>query len=219
MFGTAKSKRFSLNHHMAIGICAVVLLIVGVAIGISKKAVLGNSSIDDANLQKKAVLERVANSSDLPLAADNSEGSPLFILAANVKEVTDEEYQQLTGIKEGSLNHITFPNVKVINTANQPVKEFSLCLVHKYSDRKECIMRTNIEIEPSRDFSVDAVTWAGPRKAMMRKFSKKEGVFQEDKSRPRLDSEEMWLPGNVTDYTLVIASVDFANGNKWVTKR
>lgn len=219
MFRTRQSKRFAFKRHMAIGICVAVLMIIAITIGISKKAVVGNSSIDDANSRNKAVIERVANSSDLPIAVDNSEGSPLFILAANVKEVTDGEYQQLTGIKADSLNHITFPNVKVVNNANQPVKEFALCLVHKYSDRKECILRTNLEIEPSKDFSVDAVTWAGPRRAMLRKFSKKEGLFQEDKSRPGLDSEEMWLPGSVADYTLVIASVEFANGNKWVTKR
>ncbi|HJQ67789.1 MAG TPA: hypothetical protein VKA70_02385 [Blastocatellia bacterium] len=219
MFRTGQSKRFAFKHHVAIGIGVTVLMIVAITIGINKKAVVGNSSTDDANSRNKAVIEKVANSSDLPLATDNSEGSPLFILTANVKEVTDDDYQQLTGIKENSLNHITFPNVILVNNANQPVKEFTLCLVHKHSDRKECIMRTNLEIGPSRDFSVEAVTWAGPRKAMMRKFSKKEGVFQEDKSRPGLDSQEMWLPGNVSDYTLVVASVELANGNKWVTKR
>jgi hypothetical protein len=194
-----------------------VLLILSVTVG--RKTVAGQHPENDTNLEKNALLERVTNSPDSPLLADNSEGPPLFILSANVKEVTGEKYQRLTGINADSPGYTTFPNVKLINNTTQNVKEFTLCMLHKYSNRKICIRRTSIEIEPSKDFSVESLTWGASRKAMMRKFTEKEGSFQQDRSKPQLDSEAMWLPGSAADYTLVVGSVEFADGSRWVTKR
>jgi hypothetical protein len=63
-----------------------VLLILSVTVG--RKAVAGQHPENDTNLEKNALLESVTNSPDSPLIADNSEGPPLFILSATVKEVT-----------------------------------------------------------------------------------------------------------------------------------
>ena len=209
--------KIAVKLFVTIAIGAAVLLVLSVTIG--RTTVVGQRSGNDTNLGKDALLEGVANSPDSPLFADNSEGPPLFILSANVKEVTGAKYQRLTGINADSPSYTTFPDVKLINNTTQYVKEFTLCMLHKYSNRKICIRRTSIEIEPSKDFSVESLTWGASRKAMMRKFTEKEGSFQQDRSKPQLDSEAMWLPGSAADYTLVVAGAEFADGSIWVTKR
>jgi hypothetical protein len=209
--------KIAVKMFVTIATGAAVLLILSVTVG--RKTVEGQRSENDTNLEKCALLERVANSPDSPLIADNSEGPPLFILAANVKEVTGAKYQRLTGLNADAPGYTTLPDVKLINNASQDVKEFTLCMLHKYSNRKICIRRTGIEIEPSKDFSVESSTWGASRKVMLRKFTDKEGSFQQDRSKPQLDSEAMWLPGSAADYTLVVGSVEFADGSKWITKR
>ena len=210
-----QDKRYRLRSRVMIGTGAAVLLFISIAIG----GGIGAKSADANNEQMEQTVERVRKSPDFPLNIDNTENPPILIQAASMKEVSGAEYQELTGIKTDSLKFVTFPNVRLINNTNQTVTAFILILVDKHSTRNKALMMSSLNLEPFKDFSIEPVIWAKPRRQMMRKFAEKEGTFQEDKSSPDLNSEEMWLPGGVSEFSVLVAGVEFADGSEWTTKR
>jgi hypothetical protein len=201
---------------MVMAVAAAVSLAFSIS---GKKAVAEQQQAGSAAQQQDALVARIANAPDSPLAADNSEGAPLMIQSAGAKEISAADYQPLTGMKADATAYVTLPNLRLVNGANQNVKEFTLCLLHKYSNMKICIHQTSIDIAPGGAFNVEWMTWAGPRKAMMRKYADQAGRFQKDNSKPQLNSDAMWLPGGAADYSLIVGSVIFADGSKWITKR
>lgn len=210
-----QDKRYRLRSRVMVGTGAAVLLFISIAIG----GGIGAKSADANNERMEQTVERVRKSPDFPLNIDNTENPPILIQAASVKEVSGAEYQELTGIKTDSLKCVTFPNVKLTNNTSQTVTAFVLILVDKHSSRNKALMMSSLNLEPLKDFSIEPVNWAKPRRQMMRKFVEKEGMFQEDKSSPDLNSEEMWLPGGVSEFSVLVAGVEFADGSEWTTKR
>jgi hypothetical protein len=212
---STQDRRYTLRSRVMIGTGAAVLLFISIAIG----GGIGTKSAEGNNDRKEQTIERVRKSPDLPLSIDNTEEPPILIQAASMKEVSGAKYQELTGIKTDSLKCVTFPNVRLINNTNQTVTAFILILVDKHSTRNKALMMSSLNLEPFKDFSIEPVIWAKPRRQMMSKFAEKEGTFQEDKSLPDLNSEEMWLPGGVSEFSVLVAKVEFADGSEWLTKR
>lgn len=208
-------QKITLMTRLAGGVVAVVLLIVSLAIG----GAIGKHSAQNNDSVQKEILETVKASPDLAIGVDNSESAPLVIESASVKEVTSGEYQQLTGTQSASGRYVTFPNVKLLNNTNQIVTAFVLVLEDKRSPEHDGLAITALKIEPFKDFAIEPIDWAKPKKKMVKKFIESGGVVQEDNREPGLDTEYMWLPGSVGDFSVLVGMVEFADGSKWMTKR
>lgn len=200
---------------LAVGAGAVVLLVASIAIA----SAIGKHSARNNSALQKEVVETVKAAPELAIGVDNSESPPLMIESASVKEVTSLEYQQLTGTQSASGQYVTFPNVKLLNNTNQTVTAFVLVLEDKRSPEHDGLAMTALKIEPFKDFAVESMDWAKPKKKMVKKYIASGGVVQEDNREPGLDTEYMWLPGRVGDFSVLVGMVEFADGSKWMTKR
>lgn len=191
-------------------------LVIGSAVAATA---IGQSAEGPSDRTKSRVVEKLKSSSDFSLDVDNSEAPPVLIQAATVKEATGAEYQTLTGKSSDAPKQITFPDIQVSNNSGRVVKGFTVCLSHKHSNQKHCLKQVDIELQPAGEFALSAERWAGPRRAMTRKFTADKGVVREDKRPLGLDAEEMWIPGSFADYKVSVGHVEFADGGQWLTRR
>lgn len=209
---TAKS--FAIKHPLFIGTAIILSLLFSIAVDNSIRKSTANDS-----KRKKEIVESITRSQDNPIVIDNSENPPILIQSASVKQVTGAEYQHLTGVNSTSITYVTFPSVELINNSDRTIKEITLLLVDKHSNKNKVLMLMDRNIEPFTSFHIESVDWAKPRKQMTKKLIEKDGVFQEDTSLPTLASEEMWLPGGFRDFSLLVGQVKFADGREWITQR
>lgn len=206
-------KKITFKLSSIIGIIAAMLFITFIVAGRGKNLANNNGEFG------KLIVENVQNSPELALAIDNSESSPMLIQTASAQEIINEKYQLLTGLYPKSSKYITVPNVTAINNTDRIVTAIVLVLTDKRSNEHDGLFITDLRIEPSGNLSVQPVEWAKPRKNMMKKYIATDGEVKEDTSDPDLSSEAMWLAGSISDFSISIGMVEFADGGKWMTNR
>ena len=199
-----KDRKFSLNNAVVVCVAALAIVFVsGIALGQSSKRVIGED--------KAKIVEKVRQYPNISINFENYEGVPLSIQRAEVKEIGNAEYSQLTGFTTDSPRYISFPNVTLTNNTDQRVVGIALAVGNKQTRKIDGVKLTNISIDPHGSYSVKASD-----------FIRSERIVQVAKSgevtrrlKPGLDSEKMWLRGSANDMVLIIGIVEFENGNRW----
>jgi hypothetical protein len=203
-----------------IGLCCVMLFF------LPSVGVMGNSVfLDDG--QQSGVAKKIKRSPDVSLAVDNSESPGVSIQTAGAKEITGLEYAQITGHDSeqltrslsASARYTSCPTITVTNATNRTVKAFALGLINKQSNSLDILRIGDHPLAPSEEFVVKPAEWAKARKKTTKTFVHDGGVSREDESLPGWSSEEMWFPGNTTDFYIFVGEVEFSDGSRWFTKR
>jgi len=205
------------NGKVFLGI-AILLLLLVVGVGIIRSA-SGESIIQDK--QSVAVIEGVRETPSVSMLVDNSDSTepPLFILAADGKAIDGADYQRLTGARADASRYVTFPNLRLVNQSNLTITRFSVCMKSKLAGERNCLQFRTVKIAPSAEFLVTSKDWAGPRSKMRVKFAEKDGAFARANRTLDLDSEAIWMPGDVQDYSIELLSASFENETRWVRQR
>ncbi|MCI0562650.1 MAG: hypothetical protein MN733_29575 [Nitrososphaera sp.] len=203
------------NEKIFLSIATLLVLLVA-GVGIIRSA-SGQSSIQDK--QRSAVIEEVRTTPSVSMIVDNSDQAPLFIHSADGKAIDGADYQRLTGAKADASRYVTFPNIKLVNNSDLVVTKLSVYMKSKLTDEAHSLRFYSVKIAPGAEFSITPSDWAGPRAKTQTKFVEKKGAFVRANQTLDLDSEAMWMPGNVQDYSIGLLSAEFENGTKWVAKR
>lgn len=203
-----------------IGLCGVMLLF------LLSVAVISNGMFLD-NGQQGGVAKKIKRSPEVSLAVDNSESPAVSIQVAGAKEITGLEYAQITGHDSEQLTrslpasgrYTSCPTITVANTTNRTVKAFALGLINKQSNSLDILRMGDHPLGPFEEFVVKPAEWAKARKKSTKTFVHDGGGSREDNSMPGWSSEEMWFPGNITDFYIFVGEVEFSDGSRWFTKR
>lgn len=198
---------------VAVGLLAVALPLIVSAFTVSSSEVAGGPG------QHKGIVEKIKTLPTININIDNSEESPILVQSATAREITDQEYEQLTGERSSSIRYTSCPTIKIINNTNRKVMAYSVGLMDSARGDLYVFRSTRRKIQPFEEFFVEPVDWAEPRNEGARKFTQEQGITREDKSLPGWDSKAMWFPGNATDFSIFVGEVKFADGTRWVTKR
>lgn len=186
---------------------ALVVIFVGIrgsALGQSSKHISGN--------QKSEIIERVRKYPDISIGFENYEGVPLSIQEANVKEIGNVEYDQLTGLTTDLLKYVSFPNVTLTNNTDQRIIGLTLAIGNRQTKRIHGVKLSNIIIEPHGTFSVKASDFVRPERTV---HITKAGKVT-DRLKPDLDSEKMWFQGSASEVVIAVGMVDYENGTRWM---
>jgi hypothetical protein len=202
------------RSNLIVGISAAMLIAVVVTVGVAVARNPTNSS--QSNQQ---VITNVQNSPEIPLAVDNSESPPVGIQIAGAKEITGEVFQQLTGLSPNSSQYITVPNLTLLNNTNKTITAVVLALEDNRSNEHDGLFLTGLSIAPAGQFAVAPMDWAVPRKNMLKKYVTQGSDVQADTSEPTITSQEMWLAGSISNFSITIGRVEFADGTAWMTQR
>jgi hypothetical protein len=193
------------------GAVIVLLIVAGLLLGAGSDAAAVGQRYRNADEIAKIL-------PDLAVAADNIETSPISISSATAKEVTGEEYEKLTGMKPLYDKYVCGPSLKIVNSSGRKIKAVMLGLLDHRSNRLNVLRINGDSLKSGKEFSVDPSDWV--RGKAGKKFTlNDDGVAKEDTSLPSWSSEEMWLPGSITDFSVFVGKVEFADGGMWTTTR
>ncbi len=160
------------------------------------------------------LLGKVKNDPGLPLTIDMSPGTPVMITESLSREISDVDFRKLTGLDADSASHFSFPEVKVLNTSGKVITGFSLVL-QKNSGRFYFVKHSKLKLEPNDSFAVKPNHWVSSPKVNIRTEGDKVGKISRVLD---FDSPEMWIPGRVSDASLIIVGVKFSDGTEWKVK-
>lgn len=192
----------------------VILIFYIFAIGAARQDVQRSSKLLAADGEKE-IVKRVKQYPDAPISLQNREECPILIQEANVKEITSDEYYQLTRMKTDSNVYVSFPKVKLINKTGKRLTGFALFLNNSRTGRTNFLKRSRTTVEPNGDYSVVFNEWVVPEKLTQVTDN---GKTVNIKQRLNLDSEKMWLEGSARDFVLEVVEVTLEDGSKWSTK-
>lgn len=161
------------------------------------------------------LLVKVKNDPGLPLTIDISPETPVMITEAVSREISGVDFRTLTGVDAGAASLFSFPEVKVLNTSGKVVTSFSLILQMKNTGRFYFVKHSKLKLEPNDSFVIKSDHWVPSPKVTIRT----EGGKVEKVNRVLdFDSPEMWIPGRISDVSLVIGGVGFSDGTEWTVK-
>lgn len=165
-----------------------------------------------AQQSKDAVLSRIKASSGVQIYADNSQGSPLYIKEAIVKEVSSDDYTALVGESSRYFKQTTFPDVTLLNISPRTIKAFSIAVESNANKQGYVIISPKtLSIAPNTTYNVSITQWTRPEKVYVQRGEKFVNVWQ----RPGLDSTRSWIPGASSDLRIVVCMVEFEDGTRW----
>jgi len=145
----------------------------------------------------------------LDITIGNSQGTPLLIQEARVKEISGDDFRRLTGEAPGHFRQSTFPEVVLYNASSKMIKSFAIA-VENGSGKVNGLLK-NISIPPYSNHKVLSIEW--PRAEHI--TIEKEGKFVNAMRQPGLDSAKSWVPGAASDLKVTIGFVEFEDGTKW----
>jgi hypothetical protein len=218
MLREAGSRTSTLTHLVAITASAVTLFFLFVGGNIVPNIVMGQTSATAGQL-KKQMIERVKQYPDIPINSENPEGAPLLIQGAAVKQITQTEYHQLTGISTDSPKNITFPKITVTNNTNRRVTGFAVLLKNRHTGQMYFVRLSKIIVEPYGTYSILSSEWIPQDNLVQATSSGQVITSKKNQPTPDLDSQKMWLAGGANDLVLKVGMVDFESGGRWLMDR
>lgn len=131
------------------------------------------------------------------------------------REISSLDFRNLTGLDAASTTHFSFPEVKVLNTSGKVITSFSVILQLRNPGRFYFVKPSELKLEPNDSFIIKSNYWVSSRKVNIRtqgdKAEKVDRVLD-------FDSPEMWIPGRISDASLIIGGVRFSDGTEWKVK-
>lgn len=203
-------RRQYLINHLAIGMCLAALVGFSIQGKASAQDTVGQLSRSPDRM-KKRILKAVEASPDISVSLRNFEEVPVLFHEARVKQITDREHVQLTGLTKGSPTYTTFPNITLINKTDQPITGLELMVGDRQTKKIHFVSFHRVGIEPHGTFRVTSSDWVKSEKIVEVSDSGKVTKYV----KPGLDSEKMWFPAGATDLVLWVGAVEFESGQKW----
>lgn len=191
----------------------VVAVILGTAIG---KNVIGKSTLFTE--QKEDIVLSVQRLGERAIYTDNSEQGPLFIGSAQSLEIEGRDFEMLTSSKATASNYVRFPQAKLTNTSAQSINQATICMVRSEISERTCLRYYDLKLAPGAVLDVKPKDWALPANRMQIQLDGQGGQFSKTSNKADIQSDKMWLPGRIPDFTLELQSVKFEDNSKWVTK-
>lgn len=210
MLKKGKNTRFS-SRVVTCGAMAAIVAFSIFASGAASQHI-GPSSKLEATDGETEILKKVVQYPDAPISLQNREGCPILIQDANVKEITSDEYYQLTKMKKDSNRYVSFPQVKLVNRTDRRLTGFALFLSNSRTERINFFKVSRISVEPNGDYYVAPNEWVMPDKLSQVTADRKTVNI---KKRPNLDSEKMWLEGAAGDFVLEVVECVAEDGGNW----
>jgi hypothetical protein len=193
---------------------AFLVCLMGVAylIGVGGREARAVASVDDQ--QKSKILQQISISKAVLIQADNSQGSPLYIQEASVKEISGDDFAILVGESPKHFRQTTFPEVTLMNNSAKVIKSFALVAKSAAEDPKSghILIKRNVTIPPNSAFKVSSSEWIKAESTSVQK----DGKFLTGWRQPGLDSARSWLAGGASDLRVTVGLVDFEDGKRWM---
>ena len=112
-------------------------------------------------LQKTRIINQIRSSSAAPIYADNSQGSPLYIQEASVKEISGEDFTRLVGEPPKHFRQSTFPEVILLNGSARTIISFAIS-VQSAADKPNSgyiLLKKNLSIPPNSTYKLLPGDW------------------------------------------------------------
>ncbi len=177
-------------------------------------ALNARSTASNNEKQKSRIIKQIESSSLIPIHADNSQGSELYIQEAGVKEISGDDFRILSGEATEYFNQTTYPEVAILNNSAKTVVSF-IFLLEGAADKPEGgrgLFKKNVLIPPGSTFKVTSSEWPMAELVSM----KKEGEFTNGFRQPPMDSAKAWIPGRASELKITVGLVEFADGTRWI---
>ena len=212
MLKTNENRTFNLTKRAASSTALAGLIIFTILAGGAVGQDIERSSKTTISDEEKEVIKKVARYPDSVISLQNREECPIFIQKASVKEIANDDYYQLTGMRTDSSRYVGFPKVKLINKTDNSLTGFALFLTNSRTGRINFLKVSSTSVEAKGDYSVVPNEWVVPDKLVQ---VTSDGKTVNIKKRLNLDSEKMWLEGTAGDLVLEVVEVEFKDGSKW----
>lgn len=162
---------------------------------------------------KGGLAEQIKAAGAVRISADNSQGSPLYIREATVKEISGEEFTRLVGEAARHFRQATFPDVVVENGSGKTVRAFALVArsAAEASDSGYILIKRGVAVAPGASFKV----WSGEWPEADRVSVDRGGKFETGLRRPGLESAKSWVAGSAADLGVTVGMVEFDDGTRW----
>lgn len=164
--------------------------------------------------QKRRMIKKVEALAAVQIYSDNSQGSPLHIQEASVKEISGDDFTMLTGDMPKHFRHTTFPEVTLFNGTGKPIRSFGIA-VQSAADKPKSgyiLLKNNLSIPSNSTYKVSSIEWPKAERVSILK----EGKFVSGMRQPGLDSAKSWIPGAASDLKVTVGFVEFEDGTSWM---
>jgi hypothetical protein len=210
MLKNGENRRFSSRVVTSATIAAIIIFSI-FASGAASQNIERSSKLDATDGEKE-ILKKVRQTPDTSISLQNREECPILIQDANVKEITSDEYYQLTRMKTDSNGYVSFPKVKLVNRTDKRLTGFALFLSNSRTGRINFFKVSRITVEPNGDYAVAPNEWVTPDKLVQ---VTGDGKTVNIKKRATIDSEKMWLEGTAGDFVLEVVECAAEDGSNW----
>jgi hypothetical protein len=167
--------------------------------------------------QKRKIIKKIKASQSLQIYSDNSQGSPLYIQEASVKEISGDDFTKLAGETSKNLKQATFPDVTLVNSSGKTIRSFAIAVKSSVDKPKSgyILLKNKLSISPNSTFSVALSEWPKAERGSIQKGDR----FIYGLRRPGLDSAKSWIPGAASDLSVTVGFVEFEDGTRWMISR
>lgn len=185
---------------------AATLLLMSVAAAQSHQ-----QSVNAREQLKTEALERMGQSTSVPIEFTNFEAVPVSITSASVKEIGNTDFLALTGVNSDSPAYTTYPEVTLLNATGKRITGLALMIGNRRTQKIHGVDFMKIVIDPRASFAIQPADWVraegNVRIAADGKVTKR--------IKPGLDSDKMWWPGEAREMVLRVGMVVFEDRTKW----
>ncbi|HYE74718.1 MAG TPA: hypothetical protein VEF04_15370 [Blastocatellia bacterium] len=180
------------------------LLILGVAVAKSRL------HLPKQDKKKIEIVEKIKHDQAWPIKIDNREDCPIAIQSAKVKVISSYDFQQLTGYSSDTGQLVTFPEVELVSKSDKAIKEVVLALKSEKTGY-HIVSVYKSTIPPQGSLKVTSDDWV----AAERQTEIKDGKSVTRLKKVGLDSFKSWLPGGTEQVQVMVAIIEYENGQTW----
>lgn len=139
----------------ALPICIVVVSALSGLVAQNARAVAST------NQQQKRIVKQIWSSSAVEIYADNSQGSPLLVQGATVREISGNDFSLLVGEPPKHFKQATFPEVTLFNGYSKTITAFALVVQSAVDKPKSgyILLKKNLSIPPNSFHKVTYSEW------------------------------------------------------------
>lgn len=195
-----------------IGFLAVLgAVIFGLSLNTSSQQLHSSSSkVTDEQLQQ------IEKSVDQPLRVIESDGSPLRVLDAKVKEISGSDFTKLTGKQTELPTVCSVPEVRLLNSSGKTITGFVLVVRDPTSKTTRGIVQRKLEIAQGETYTSSRTSFL--RREMVSTLEP-DGSIKARSAQPGVESEKYWISfAGRSDLFVTVASVTFRDGTSWTLK-
>lgn len=165
--------------------------------------------------QKRKLLRKIQASNAAQIFSDNSQGSPLHIQEASVKEITGGDFTILAGEGPKNVRQTTFPEVTLFNSSQKTIRSFAIAVKSVADNRWHFLLKSDLSIARGSAHTIASSEWTMAERVFIQKGDK----FVSRLRQPGLDSSKSWIPGAASDLRITVGMVEFEDGTRWMVSR